>query len=177
MEEGMEDVRRLRRAQFTTAVLLSLTLAVVAAICVAVFLLVWRVFDRSQPRLASESTSLSEALGWPMPDFPPVAPVERETIQREFRLNEPLVAADLRPWTVMPDSPLLRPHDQEAVADLNAAFNAMRSLPAPGEEFLDEDSGEDSARTAYDPIIRLLTLSNNAQPNRWVVLYNRGVLH
>lgn len=175
----MEDVRRLRRVQFKTVVLLPLILALGAAVFVILFLFVRRMSDRSRPQLASNpgSTSLSEALGWPMPNFPPVAPVERETIQREFRLDEPLVAADLRPWTAMPASPLLRPHDREAVAELNGAFNAMRSLPAPGEELFEEDGGEEGRQTPYDPTIRLLNRSNKAQPNRWVVLYDRGVLN
>ena len=175
----MDQVTQLRRAQLLAGLYLYGSLAVLAAACVAIFLLVWRISDHWFPRLASnpEPTPLSEALGWPMKDFPPVAPVERETIQREFRLDEPLVAADVRPWAVMPDSPLLRPQDTEAVNELNAAFDALRSLPATGEEPLEEDGNEEGEGTPYDPIIRLLTRSNNAQPNRWVVLYDRGVLN
>lgn len=175
----MDPIKRLHRAQLLASLYLYGSLAVLAVVCAAVFLFVWRISDRWLPQLASNPapTPLSEALGWPMKDFPPVAPVERETIQREFRLDEPLVAADLRFWMTMPASPLLRPLKSEAVTELNAAFNLIGSLPAPYEEPLEEDGEQEEGGTPYDPVIRLLTLSNNAQPNRWVVLYNRGVLN
>jgi tetratricopeptide (TPR) repeat protein len=175
----MEPVTRLRKAQFQAGLYLYGGMMVLAAACVAVFLFVWRQSALSRPQLTTNPgpTTLSETLGWPWPGFPPVAPVERETIQREFRLDEPLVAADLRPWNVMPSSPLLRPHDDVAVSEMNAALDAIRALPAPGDEVPDDGGGAEGSATEYDPAIRLLTLANNAQPSRWVVLYDRGVLN
>lgn len=174
----MELAKQLRRSQFRAVLLLFGGLAVLAVVCLAIFLFVWRQSLLARPQLTTNPnpTTLSESLGWPWKDFPPVAPVERETIQREFRLDEPLVAADLRPWMVMPALSLLRPHEENAVSELNAALDAMRNLPAPGDEPPLED-GAEGGGTPYDPAIRLLTRANNAQPNRWVVLYNRGVLN
>jgi tetratricopeptide (TPR) repeat protein len=174
----MKSATPLRKAQLRASLFLYGGLAVLAAVCLAIFLFIWRQSLLARPQLTTNPnpTTLSESLGWPWKEFPPVAPVERETIQREFRLDEPLVAADLRPWMVMPGLSVLRPHEETAVSELNSALDAMRNLPAPGDEPPVEDGAEGNG-TPYDPAIRLLTRANNAQPNRWVVLYNRGVLN
>ncbi len=141
-----------------------------------VLLIGWalRTSSTGRPRLEDGSGPLAEALKWPWRNFPGVAPVERETIQREFKLDEPLMAADLRLWMDVPEAAWAHPRSPAALEELENALQAMRSLSNPGD--LSVEAPRAGEETPYDPAIRLLSRANNAQPDLWIVLYDRGVL-
>jgi tetratricopeptide (TPR) repeat protein len=169
-----EKASDLRLAQRRVALLLWIGYG--AAVLLSVFLIVWalRTNSAGRPRLEDGRGPLAEALKWPWPGFPGVAPVERETIQREFKLDEPLMAADLRLWMDVPEAAWARPRSPTALDELESALRAMRSLPGPDEAPV--EPARPGEETPYDPAIRLLSRANNAQPGLWIVLYDRGVL-
>jgi hypothetical protein len=93
-----------RRAAVVVALLAVLATAAV------VTLAVWTVRAAQEaPTLDGDGGPLAEALQWPWPDFPAVTAVERETIRRQFRLDEPLFAERVLLWTRIPESGPLRP--------------------------------------------------------------------
>ncbi len=143
---------------------------------VGLLLIVWALRTSSAGRLRLEDGRgpLANALKWPWRDFPGVAPVERETIQREFKLDKPLMSVDLRLWMDVPEVAWARPKSPAALGELENALQAMRSLPGPGES--SEEPARPGEETPYDPAIRALSRANNAQPDLWIVLYDRGVL-
>jgi hypothetical protein len=145
------------------------------AFLLCVLLIVWalRASSTGRPRL-EESGLLADALDWPWRDFPGVAPVERETIQREFKLDEPLMAADLRLWMDVPEAAWARPRSPSALGELENALRSMRGLPGLADAPM--EPARPGEETPYDPAIRALSRANNAQPDLWIVLYDRGVL-
>ncbi len=143
-------------------------------VCAFILGWAWRSSLASRPRFEDGRGALADALKWPLPNFPGVAPVERETIQREFKLDDPLMAADLRLWMDIPEEGWASPRNPSALEELGSAMRAMRSLPAAGE--LPAEPARPGEETPYDPAIKLLSRANNAQPDVWIVLYDRGVL-
>ena len=135
----------------------------------------WAFLTSRSDRLRLEDGRgfLADALEWPWPEFPGVTQMERETIQQEFELEEPLMVADLRFWTVTPSEGPLALRNPVAREQLDLAVQSMLSLPGPAEDAAVPRSGEESP---FEPAIRALTRANNAQSNQWIVLYNRGVL-
>lgn len=171
MKEEFPDLRRIHGR---TSLVLGGLFALLVLICLVLIVWASRASSATVPRLEDGRGPLAEALKWPWPDFPGVALVERETIQREFKLDEPLLAADLRLWTEVPASGPLRPASPAAREEMDSAVRAMRSLPSPTDPPLElPRPGEE---TPFDPVIRLLSRANNAQPNQWLILYDRGVL-
>lgn len=130
--------------------------------------------SKSDRQRLEDGQALAEALEWPWPDFPGVTSMERETIQRQFKLEEPLMVADMRPWTVIPPDGPLAPRNPVALEQLAQAVQGILNLPPPTDLAALAGSGEE---TPYDPAIRALNRANTAQSNQWIVLYNRGVLN
>lgn len=169
-----EEFPDLRRVHGRTSLVLGGLFGLLALVCLILILWASRASSATVPRLEDGRGPLAEALKWPWQDFPGVALVERETIQREFKVDEPLLAADLRLWSEVPASGPFRPASPAAREEMESAVRAMRSLPAPTDPPLDAPGpGEE---TPFDPVIRLLSRANNAQPNQWLILYDRGVL-
>jgi tetratricopeptide (TPR) repeat protein len=98
--------------------------------------------------------------------------VEQENIRREFRLDEPLMAADLRLWMEVPDGGPLRPSSAEALKALASAFEAI-----PESEPSSTAGPKAGEETPFDPAILSLSSANRAQRNQWIVLYDRGLLY
>ncbi|MES1245883.1 MAG: hypothetical protein ABUT39_30025 [Acidobacteriota bacterium] len=164
----------LRQVQRNAARSLWLPFGIACLVCAVLLAWAWRVSLGGRLRLEDGHGALADALKWPWRDFPGIVPVERETIQREFKLDDPLMAADLRLWMDMPEVDWARPRSPAALEELEKAMSAMRSLPPLSE--VPQEPARPGEETPYDPPIRSLSRANNAQPSLWIVLYDRGVL-
>jgi hypothetical protein len=161
-----------RRAQERAERLLGLALAGVVIFALVTLVVFWHGRRAEVSSLPAGGGPLAEALQWPWPGFPAVQPVEEETIQRDFRLGEPLLVHELRPYLDVPES--LRPSLPEARRDLDTALGALRSLFAHPAG--DPGSESPAAAQTFDAGVSALTRAANRQGS-WVVLYDRGLLY
>jgi hypothetical protein len=161
------------RAQRRAESLLLGGLLGLGALALAVFALLWHGRAVEVPHLGGGDTALAEALQWPWQGFPSVQPVEQETIRRDFRLGEPLLARQLRPYVALPEG--LRPGTPAARREVEEALAAVAPFAngAPGAAPADKDAG--APAPAADAALAALSRVANKQPI-WIVLYDRGWL-
>ena len=133
---------------------------------------------RAAPTLDAGGGPLAEALQWPWPDFPGVAEIERRTIRRQFRLDEPLFAERLLPWTAVPDSGPARPASAATRRELDRIFGELGRLCDPRRPSADDPYALDADGGA-ERLARIAAALRQAPgaEDSWLVAYDGGVVN
>ena len=131
-----------------------------------------------KPTLDASGGPLAEALQWPWPDFPGVAEIERQTIRRQFQLDEPLFAERLLPWTRVPDSGPMRPASGATRRELDAVLVNFSALSDPRRPSLDDPYALDGDGGA-EKLARMVAALHRVPgaEDSWLVAYDSGVVN
>ena len=150
-----------------------------AAVGVAAVVLIWLRPGAGSPLdLGTEANALSEALGWPMDDFPPITRVEREALARELDHSDSFRVMDLRlienldflPETLAEDASTLNAQALQRLRAATAELSSRRAEVASSEQSREID--------AY---VTALTEARNLLGTHpalgWLPHYQRGIVY